>query len=63
MAEVSLGHVGAVFGLEVSWLARNNRDGYQLLDLCARMGTLILMLRACTTHAGLNDRLLLGLRA
>ena len=34
VAEVSLGRVGAVFGLEVSRLARNNRDWYQLLDLC-----------------------------
>src|SRR5437867_5933471 len=36
VAEVSLGHVGAVFGLEVSRLARNNRDWYQLLDLSAK---------------------------
>src|SRR5581483_10683533 len=33
VAEVSLGRAGAVFGLEVSRLARNNRDWYQLLDL------------------------------
>ena len=30
VAEVSLGHAGAVFGLDVSRLARNNRDWYQL---------------------------------
>src|SRR5712691_13253467 len=29
VAEVSLGHVGAVVGLDVSRLARNNRDWYQ----------------------------------
>src|SRR6516225_2806226 len=33
-AEVALGHVGIVFGLEVSRLARNNADWYRLLDLC-----------------------------
>ncbi len=34
-AEVALGHVGIVLGLEVSRLARNNADWYRLLDLCA----------------------------
>jgi len=33
-AEVALGHVGIVLGLEVSRLARNNADWYRLLDLC-----------------------------
>jgi DNA invertase Pin-like site-specific DNA recombinase len=32
-AEVALGHVGIVLGLEVSRLARNNADWYRLLDL------------------------------
>src|SRR5437879_3483357 len=31
-AEVALGHVGIVLGLEVSRLARNNSDWYRLLD-------------------------------
>jgi DNA invertase Pin-like site-specific DNA recombinase len=35
VAEVSLGHVGIIFGYEVSRLARNNRDWYHLLDLAA----------------------------
>src|SRR5215472_1330220 len=33
-AEVALGQVGIVLGLEVSRLARNNADWYRLLDLC-----------------------------
>lgn len=33
-AEVALGHVGLVLGLEVSRLARNNADWYRLIDLC-----------------------------
>lgn len=61
VAEVSLGHVGAVFGLEVSRLARNNRDWYQLLDLCGLMGTLIVDAEGVYEPRQLNDRLLLGL--
>ncbi len=40
-AEVALGHVGLVLGLEVSRLARNNADWYRLLDLCGMTDTLI----------------------
>jgi DNA invertase Pin-like site-specific DNA recombinase len=42
VAEVGLGHVGAVLSIEVSRLARNNRDWYHLLDLCGLMDTIIL---------------------
>jgi DNA invertase Pin-like site-specific DNA recombinase len=42
VSEVSLGHAGAVFGLDVSRLARNNRDWYHLLDLAGLMSTLII---------------------
>src|SRR5437762_2784762 len=41
VAEVSMGRVGIIFGGEVSRLARNNSDWYQLLDLAALFGTLI----------------------
>jgi DNA invertase Pin-like site-specific DNA recombinase len=41
VAEVGLGKVGIVLGIEVSRLARNNTDWYQLLDLCALTDTLI----------------------
>jgi DNA invertase Pin-like site-specific DNA recombinase len=40
-ADVALGHVGLILGLEVSRLARNNADWYRLLDLCAMTDTLI----------------------
>lgn len=33
-ADVALGQIGIVLGLEVSRLARNNADWYRLLDLC-----------------------------
>jgi hypothetical protein len=41
VAEISLGHVGIVFGYEVSRLARNNLDWYTLLDLAAIFETLM----------------------
>ena len=61
-AEVALGHVGLVMGLEVSRLARNNADWYRLLDLCGMTDTLIGDDDGLY-HPGLfNDRLLLGLK-
>ena len=62
VAEVSLGRVGAVVGLEVSRLARNNRDWYQLLDLCGLLNTLIIDAEGIYDPRQLNDRLLLGLK-
>jgi hypothetical protein len=41
VADVGLGKVGIVLGIEVSRLARNNADWYELLDLCAITDTLI----------------------
>ena len=61
-AEVGLGHVGLVLGLEVSRLARNNADWYRLLDLCGVTHTLIGDADGIY-HPGLfNDRLVLGLK-
>jgi DNA invertase Pin-like site-specific DNA recombinase len=61
-AEVALGQVGIVLGLEVSRLARNNADWYRLLDLCGLADTLIGDADGIY-HPGLfNDRLLLGLK-
>ena len=41
LAEISLDHVGIVFGLEMSRLARSNKDWHQLLELCAIFRTLL----------------------
>jgi DNA invertase Pin-like site-specific DNA recombinase len=61
-AEVALGHVGIILGLEVSRLARNNADWYRLLDLCGTTDTLIGDADGIY-HPGLfNDRLVLGLK-
>jgi excisionase family DNA binding protein len=62
VATVGLGAAGGVFGLEVSRLARNNRDWYQLLDLCGLMNTLIIDAEGIYDPRQLNDRLLLGLK-
>ena len=61
-AEVALGHVGIVLGLEVSRLARNNADWYRLLDLCAMTDTLIGDSDGVYHPALFNDRLVLGLK-
>jgi DNA invertase Pin-like site-specific DNA recombinase len=61
-AQVALGEVGIVLGLEVSRLARNNADWYRLLDLCGATHTLIGDADGIY-HPGLfNDRLVLGLK-
>jgi DNA invertase Pin-like site-specific DNA recombinase len=61
-AEVALGHVGIILGLEVSRLARNNSDWYRLLDLCTMTDTLIGDADGVYNPALFNDRLLLGLK-
>jgi DNA invertase Pin-like site-specific DNA recombinase len=61
-AEVSMGRVGVVIGLEVSRLARNNADWHRLLEICALTQTLILDEDGIYDPAHFNDRLLLGLK-
>jgi DNA invertase Pin-like site-specific DNA recombinase len=61
-AQVALGHVGIVLGLEVSRLARNNADWYRLLDLCGATDTLIADADGIYHPAWFNDRLVLGLK-
>jgi DNA invertase Pin-like site-specific DNA recombinase len=62
VAEVGLGHVGLVMGLEVSRLARSSLDWHQLLEICAMTGTLILDEDGLYDPSTFNDRLLLGLK-
>ena len=62
VADVSLGRAGAVFSLEVSRLARNNRDWHQLLELCGLTDTVIVDADGIYDPRLLNDRLLLGLK-
>jgi DNA invertase Pin-like site-specific DNA recombinase len=62
VAEVGLGHVGVVMGLEVSRLARNSADWHRLLEICALSNTLILDEDGIYDPSHFNDRLLLGLK-
>jgi len=62
VAEVGLGHVGLILGTEVSRLARNNADWYQLLDLCTLTGTLVADGDGIYCPGHINDRIVLGLK-
>jgi len=62
VADVGLGRVGMVMGLEVSRLARNSSDWHRLLEICALTETLILDEDGLYDPAHFNDRLLLGLK-
>jgi DNA invertase Pin-like site-specific DNA recombinase len=62
VSEVSLDHVGIIFGVEMSRLARPNKDWHQLLELCALFYTLIADLDGMYDPVQYNDRLLLGLK-
>jgi DNA invertase Pin-like site-specific DNA recombinase len=61
-AQVALGRVGIVLGLEVSRLARNNADWYRLLDLCGLTGTVLADEDGVYDPSAFNDRLVLGLK-
>jgi DNA invertase Pin-like site-specific DNA recombinase len=61
VAEVGLGHVGAVLSLEVSRLARSCSDWYRLLEICALTDTLVIDEEGVYDPGLYNDRLLLGL--
>jgi DNA invertase Pin-like site-specific DNA recombinase len=62
VAEVGMGRVGIVLGLEVSRLARNNADWHRLLELCSLSSTLICDEDGLYDPCDFNDRLLLGLK-
>jgi DNA invertase Pin-like site-specific DNA recombinase len=63
VARVCLGEVGAVFGLEVSRLARSNADLARLLELARLTGTLVIDNDGVYDLSDFNDRLLLGLKS
>ncbi len=63
VARVCLGEVGAVFGLEVSRLARSNADLARLLELARLTSTLVIDSDGVYDLSDINDRLLLGLKS
>ena len=62
VGRVCVGEVGAIFGLEVSRLARSSADLQRLLELCRVSDTLIIDSDGTYDLAQFNDRLLLGLK-
>src|SRR3712207_1450457 len=62
VAEVGLGRVGLVLGVEMPRLARSCRDWHQLLEICALSDTLIGDADGIYCANDFNDRLLLGLK-
>jgi DNA invertase Pin-like site-specific DNA recombinase len=61
IAEIGLSCAGLVLSLDASRLARNNRDWYQLVELCALFGVLIADGERLFDPGAYHDRLLLGL--
>jgi DNA invertase Pin-like site-specific DNA recombinase len=62
LAEVTMGHLGLVLGIEMARLARSNKDWHQLLELCAVCGTVLADEDGVYDPNDSNDRLLLGLK-
>ena len=61
VGRVCAGEVGAIFGLEISRLARSSADLQRLLELCALTDTLIVDADGTYDLPSFNDRLLVGL--
>jgi DNA invertase Pin-like site-specific DNA recombinase len=62
VAKVCLDEVGAIFGLEISRLARSSADLSRLLELARPTDTLVVDGDGVYDLADFNDRLLLGLK-
>ena len=62
VSRVCLGGVGAIFGLEVSRLARSSADLQRLLEFCSITDTLIVDPDGIYDLHEFNDQLLLGLK-
>jgi DNA invertase Pin-like site-specific DNA recombinase len=61
VAEVGLDHIGLILGIEMSRLARSNKDWHHLLEVCALFNTLIADSNGVYDANSYSDRLLLGL--
>lgn len=62
VSRVCMGGVGAVFGLEVSRLARSSAEFARLLELARLTDTLVIDAEGVYDLMDVNDRLLLGLK-
>jgi DNA invertase Pin-like site-specific DNA recombinase len=62
LAEVTMEHVGMILGIEMSRIARNNKDWHNLLEMCAIFRTILSDEDGVYDPQDTNDRLLLGLK-
>jgi DNA invertase Pin-like site-specific DNA recombinase len=62
LAAICAGHVGAVFAIEASRLARNGRDWHTLIEFCGLVGTILVDEDGIYDPRHPNDRLLLGMK-
>jgi DNA invertase Pin-like site-specific DNA recombinase len=62
LGRVCAGEAGAIFGLEISRLARSNADLSRLLEVARLTDTLVVDADGIYDLADINDRLLLGLK-
>jgi DNA invertase Pin-like site-specific DNA recombinase len=63
LGRVCAGETGAIFGLEISRLARSSADLSRLPEIARLTGTLVIDADGIYDLADINDRLLLGLSA
>lgn len=61
-AQVALGNVGAILGLEVSRFTRSCKDLYLLLELCIMNGTIIIDDDGIYGPGDYNDKIILGIK-
>jgi DNA invertase Pin-like site-specific DNA recombinase len=62
VVRVCRGEVGAIFGIEISRLARSNADVARLIEFARITGTLLIDSDGVYDPADVNDRMLLGLK-
>jgi DNA invertase Pin-like site-specific DNA recombinase len=63
VGRVCSGEVGAIFGIEISRLARSNAEVARLMEFAAITGTLLIDADGIYDPGDVNDRMLLGLKS
>lgn len=63
VSKVCAGEVGAIFGIEISRLARSNAEVARLMEFAAITETLLIDADGIYDPADVNDRMLLGLKS
>jgi len=62
LSAIEAQNVGAIFCIEASRLARNNREWYQLIDHCAIVNALLIDLDGIYNPCNVSDRVFLGMK-